>query len=161
MGNMQEKIATGGDRRILKVTCRLRKAAAAASLVGLGLLLSFCFLLAWIEIYPEGQDPKNIGYVLWTHGLNQNMNLDNAVAAMTHDRWPLRVVKGLSKEQLKSRFGYIRSLEEAPQHKGCYPATGELGTWADRKEVAFLRDSAWMVILDQGRVVDLVLCKGY
>jgi hypothetical protein len=43
-------------------------------------------------------------------------------------------------------------------------------TWAVRlveihpdagKEVEFLRDSDWMVILDKGKAVDLILCKGY
>jgi len=57
------------------------------------------------------------------------MNLDHAIAGMTHDRWPVRLVKGMSKEQLKKRFGNIRTLDETPNFSGCYPATGGLGRW--------------------------------
>ena len=139
----------------------LWKTASALSLVALGMLLSFGIFAAWVELYPEDQDPKNIDYVLWTHGLNQNMNLDHAIAGMTDDRRPVRLVTGMSKEQLKKRFGYIHTLEETPNLSGCYPATGGLGRWGDGTEAAFLRNGPWMVILDKGKAVDLVLCKGY
>lgn len=139
----------------------LRKTLVALSLVVLGMMLTFGIFVAWIELYPEDQDPKNIDYVLWTHGLNQNMNLDHAVAGMTHDRWPERLVKGMSKEQLKKRFGYIHTLEETPNLSGCYQAAGGRARWADGTEAVFLRNGPWMVTLDKGKAVDLVLCKGY
>ncbi|MGA7559162.1 MAG: hypothetical protein WCF61_01975 [Terriglobales bacterium] len=62
------------------------RTASALTLVALGMLLSFGMFVAWIVLYPEDQDPKNIDYVLWKHGLNQNMNLDHAIAGMTHDK---------------------------------------------------------------------------
>jgi hypothetical protein len=117
-----------------------------------------------VKLYPEDYDPKNIHYVLWKHGLNANMNLDDAVAGMTHDTWAVNIVKGMSKEQLKSRFGYVRSYQEArPYLQLCYtPETvGELGVHPRGKEGVFLRESDWMAILDDGKTVDLVLCKGY
>ena len=129
--------------------------------VVVAILLSF---VAWRGLYPEDDDPKNIDYVLWKHGLNARMNLDDAVAGMTHDTSPVNIVKGMSEEQLETRFGYLRSLEEAtPYLQRCYaPATfGELGVRAQGMRVVFLRDSWWMVILDGGKAVDLVLCKGY
>jgi len=125
------------------------------------MLLSFGMFVAWIVLYPEDQDPKNIDYVLWKHGLNQNMNLDHAIAGMTHDKWPERIVKGMSKEQLKRRFGYIHTLDETPNYSVCYAATGGLGRWGEGTEAAFLRNGPWMVILDKGKVDDLILCKGY
>jgi hypothetical protein len=128
-------------------------------------VLSFCVFIAWVKLYPEDYDPKNIDYVLWKHGLNANMNLDHALGGMTHDTWAVNIVKGMSKEQLKTRFGYFRSVEEAtPYLRLCYTTpdtTGELGVQPHGKEVVFLGDSAWMVILDGGKAVDLVLCKGY
>ena len=133
-------------------------------LVGLGMVLSYGYFMHWVKAYPEGYDPSNIDYVLWKRGLNQNMNLDNAVAAMTHDVWAVRLVEGKSKEELKNRFGFIRALKEArPYDQLCYTngASGERGITAAGKEVVFLRDSDWMVILDNGRAVDLVLCKGF
>jgi hypothetical protein len=143
----------------------LKRIFIGCLLIGVGVLFSFGFFMAWVKWYPEDYDPKNIDYVLWKHGLNKNMNLDHAVGGMTHDTWALRRVEGLTKEQLKSRFGNIRTLDEAASYlKFCYTngqAVGERGIRTDGKEVVFLRDSAWMVIMDKGKAVDLVLCKGY
>jgi hypothetical protein len=136
----------------------------AGLFVVVGMLLSFGIFMFWINAYPEDFDPKNIDYVLWTHGLNRNMNLDDALAGMTHDVWSVRLVKGLTKEQLKNRFGEVRALKEAsPYLQLCYSVdeTGQLGSHPTGKDIVFLRDSAWMVILDKGKAIDLVLCKGY
>jgi hypothetical protein len=136
--------------------------AALFTLLGVG--LSFGAFLLWVTEYPQDYDPKNIDYVLWTHGLNENMNLDRALSGMTHDSWAVRLVRGLSKDQLRERFGIIRTLSEArPYDQLCdgVQAVGELGVHPSGKEVVFLRDSDWMVILDNGKAVDLVLCKGY
>lgn len=101
----------------------------------------------------------------WKHGLSRNIGLDSAVAGMTHDTWSVKIVKGKSREQLDIQFGYVRTLDQVTSYlRQCYTlhdASGELGVPARKKEVVFLRDSWWMVILDGGKVVDLVLCKGY
>ena len=93
------------------------------------------------------------------------MNLDHALAGMTHDTWAVRLVAGLDRDQLKGRFGRVLELKEArPYDQLCIkqPGTiGELGVKAAGKDAVFLRDSDWMVILEDGRAVDLVLCKGY
>ena len=93
------------------------------------------------------------------------MNLDHALGGMTHDTWAVRLVAGLTEAQLKDRFGVVRSLSEArPYDQLCSTqegAVGERGVHAAGKQVLYLRDSDWMVIMDQGRAVDLVLCKGY
>ena len=129
------------------------------------MLISFGIFMYWVTQYPKDYDPKNIDYVLWSYGLNKNMNLDHAVGGMTHDTWAVRLVQGLTREQIKDRFGYTLSLEQArPYLQGCYTqinTVGENGIHPDKKEVLFLRDSPWMVILDKGKAVDLVLCKGY
>lgn len=129
-----------------------------------GLLMASIYGV-WLALYPEEYDPKNLHYVLWKHGLSQRINLDNAVGGMTHDTWAVNIVKGMSKEQLNQRFGYIRTLDEAgPYLRLCYtlPDTvGELGISPHGKEAVFLRDSHWMVVLDGGKAADLVLCKGY
>lgn len=139
--------------------------AFAAIFLIVGIFLSAAAFLAWVKLYPENYDPKNINYVLWKHGLNKNMNLDDAIAGMTHDVWPVNIVKGMTKEQLKERFGYTRSLDETtPYLRLCYTAhdsIGQLGVKSRGKEVLFLRDGPWMVILGNGKAVDLVLCKGY
>lgn len=143
----------------------LRRIAFAVFFVGVGVILSFGMLGLWLGTYPDDVDPKNIYYVLWKHGLNNNMNLDSALAAMSHDVWPVRRVQGLTKDQLKARFGHIRSLQDAtPYLQGCYSTPGSAGraeTQGNSEDVAFLRDSPWMVVMKNGKAVDLILCKGY
>jgi hypothetical protein len=103
--------------------------------------------------------------VLWKHGLNNNMDIDSALVAMSHDVWPARQVQGLTREQLKDRFGYMRTLDEAtPYLRGCYStpgAAGQVETRDKRENVVFLRDSPWMVVMGNEKAVDLILCKGY
>lgn len=135
------------------------------TVVVVALLLSLGAYGGWGALYPEESDPKNFHYVLWKHGLSRNINLDTAVGDMTHDTQPVNIVRGMSKEQLRRRFGYLRTLDQVtPYLRECYPlpgTTGELGVPGNEKEVLFLRNSWWMVILDRGKAVDLVLCKGY
>jgi hypothetical protein len=143
----------------------LVRIAFAALFIVVGVILSLAVLITWLGTYPDDVDPKNVYYVLWKHGLNNNMNLDSALAAMSHDVWPVKQVQGLSKEQLKVRFGFIRTLDEAtPYLRGCYEtptAAGQIQSRGNREDVAFLRDSPWMVVMKDGKAVDLVLCKGY
>ena len=53
-----------------------------------GAALSFGVLAVWLEAYPDNEDPENVYYVLWKHGLNNNLKLDSALTAMSHDVWP-------------------------------------------------------------------------
>ena len=82
----------------------------------------------------------------------------------------IRLVEGLTKDQLKARFGYIRTLEEVtPYYQACYSTPGSFTPEnVNRAEIAaksenafFLRDSPWMVVMKNRRAVDLVMCKGY
>jgi hypothetical protein len=147
-----------------------RRIAFAAFFTGVGVIVSLLVFFTWLGTYPDDGDPKNIYYVLWKLGLNDNMNLDSALGAMSHDAWPERRVVGLTKDQLEARFGYIRTLGEVtPYYQSCYftPGVYTPGN-VGRAEIAaasehafFLRDSPWMVVMKSGRAVDLVLCKGY
>ena len=129
------------------------------------MILPLGVLAAWWATYPDAGDPKSIYYVLWKHGVNNSMDIDVALGAMTHDVWPVRQVRGLTKDQLKARFGYIRTPDEVtPYYRECYSAPDSVGfaeTQGNSDDVTFLRDSPWMVIMKNGRAVDLVLCKGY
>lgn len=54
-----------------------RRVVLCAALVGVGVVLCLGVAGLWAATYPDNQDPKNIYYVLWKQGLNDNMNLDN------------------------------------------------------------------------------------
>jgi hypothetical protein len=67
-----------------------------------------------------------------------------------------RLVKGLTQDQLQTRFGYIRPLEQvSPYLQRCR------NEFREGNMVVFLRDSPWMVAMDDDKGSDLVLCKGY
>ena len=147
-----------------------RRIAFAAFFTGVGAIGSLLVFYTWLGTYPDDVDPKNVYYVLWKHGLNNNMNLDSALAAMSHDIWPVRRVEGLTREQLKTRFGYLRTLAEVtPYYRACYFTpraftqgdVGHVEVAAKDEDAFFLRDSPWMVVMKNGKAVDLVLCKGY
>jgi hypothetical protein len=87
-----------------------RRIAFAAFFIGVGAILSLLVFYAWLGIYPDDVDPKNIYYVLWKHDLNNSMNLDSALEAMSHDAWPVRRVEGLTKDQHKATYGPWRKL---------------------------------------------------
>ncbi len=141
----------------------LKRIGFAGFFVVVGLILSMAIVAAWMGTYPDPSDPKNIYYVLWKHRLNNDMDLDSALGAMSHDVSPVRQVQGLSREQLKNRFGYIRTLdEETPYLRDCYSTPGGVGeAHVKRENVVFLRDSPWMVVLENEKAADLILCKGY
>ncbi len=130
----------------------------ALRFVMVGVLLSGFVLLFWLRNYPNANDPKNIDYVLWKHGLNENMNLDAALSAMTHDASPVQQVAGLSEEELAKRFGYIRAFDPKSPIGGCYAA--ESVRHPKSSEVVSLRNSPWIVTLQDGKAIDIVLCKG-
>jgi hypothetical protein len=65
------------------------KTLAALSLGALGVVSQHIAGLG--RTLSRDQDPNSIDDVLWAYGLNENMNLDHAIAGMTHDRWPVRI----------------------------------------------------------------------
>lgn len=126
---------------------RLRRIAFAALFVAVGVVLSFGVLAIWLGTYPDDVDARNIYYVLWKHGLNNNMNFDYALGAMIGDASRVRQVQGLTKDQLKDRFGYIRTLGEvAPYYQACFftPGVFTLGN-ADRTAIAAKSEDAFFL----------------
>ena len=143
---------------------KLRRLSTALALIVLGVALTLGFFRLWIATYPDAGDPKNLSYVLWKHGLNSDMNLDMALGTMTHDTWAVHRVLGLTPSELQDRFGYTKTYEQARpymQLRDTPIATGELGNHPIGHDVLYLRDDEWMVIMKDGRAIDLVLCKGY
>jgi hypothetical protein len=114
-----------------------------------------CLILGlWVATYPGYYDPKNIHYLLWKWGV-ASIDPDRALSIMTHDN-SLPLVIGKSEDDLRKRFGYLRSLDEArPYLRGCYRKSD----W-DGQTVMFLRDSEYMVVLKNDKVTELVLVKG-
>lgn len=96
--------------------------------------------------------------MLWTRGLNRRMNLDAAVTAMGRDRDRDRLVMGMTQDQLIARFGYIRPPEQVSSY---LQQCRDQSSARRGKAAVFLRDSPWMVVMDNRKASELVLCKGY
>jgi hypothetical protein len=148
----------------------LKRFAVAVYLVAAGSVLAIGFLTAWMVAYSDDGDPRNIYYVLWKHGLNDSINLDSALAALLREPRRFDMVRGLTKDQLKARYGYVRTLGEVgPYYEACYLTPGTYNPGKDThgealarsEEALFLRNSPWMVTMKNGKVADLGLCKGY
>ena len=136
----------------------------ATAFVLLGMALTLGFLRLWGAMYPDPGDPKNLAYVLWKHGLNSDMDLDTALATMTHDTWAVNRVTGLTPHELQKRFGFTKTYDQVDSYLQLCDtpaATGELDNHPIGHDVLYLRGDWWMVIMKNGRAANLVLCKGY
>lgn len=86
------------------------------------------------------------------------MDLDAAVFATRRDPDRDRLVMGMTQDKLIARFGYVRPLERvSPYLQGCRDQSSE----RKGRVAVFLRDSPWMVVMDDQKGPELVLCKGY
>jgi hypothetical protein len=125
--------------------------------VGIALIVLVpCLVLGlWEATYPGIDDPKNIHYLLWKSGF-ASIDLDRALGTMTHDAHSESLVLGKSEDELRKRFGYLRSLDEASSYlRNCYQ-----GSYWNGQRVMFLRNSWYMVVFKNGKATDLVLVKG-
>lgn len=103
--------------------------------------------LVWYAGYPDPDDPKNIGYVLWKVGPNPFENLDDASNALVADVHRDNLVIGKTEEQLRMRFGFLLSADKAsPKLRRCLPTV----EWASGKHVMFIRNSYDLIVFDKG-----------
>jgi hypothetical protein len=113
------------------------------------------FLVGWVLTYPSESDPKNIRYVCWKAGFHA-MDPDIALGTMIGDADRERIVIGRTKEELRSKFGYLLPPAGAPPYlRGCYNDSSWRG-----KDVLFIRSSPWMVVFAENKATDLILIKG-
>ncbi len=111
-------------------------------------------VLSWLMLYPHPSDPKSLFYQAWKLGIPL-IKVETAYEAMIGDPKRLDLVKGRSLSALKRRFGNVRREELLPYQEYCF----KTGPYRER-EIAFLGDSKWMVLFENGTVIDLILCKG-
>ena len=112
------------------------------------------FFGGWALTYPS-PDPTSIKYVLWKADLYK-LNFDEATGTMVGDRNRDKLVVGKTKAQLRDKFGSLLSPAEAsPYLRGCY----QNSPWKD-KDVLFIGQSLWMVVLDDDKATKLVQMKG-
>ena len=111
-------------------------------------------IVGWVSLYPKPQDPKNITYVLWKHGLCK-MDLDLATGIMIGDSADGLVV-GKTEAEIRQRFGFLVPPSQATEYLRWRLKNSP---WKNRR-VLFIRNSPLMVVFDGDRAVDLVLVKG-
>jgi hypothetical protein len=123
--------------------------------LSLGAVAIVAFVLLWDMAYPD-YDRKNLHYVGWKLGLLP-MDSRRAVSAMTRDGGSKGLVIGKTREQLEHRFGSILTVSQVGPYLRDYCAAAWPGA-----EVFFLMSDSedLMVVMERGRAVELVLCKG-
>jgi hypothetical protein len=81
------------------------------------LVLTPClFVGMWVATYGDYYDPNNIHYVLWKWGI-ASIDPGRALSIMTHDSNSQRLVVGRTEYELQRKFGYLRSVSEAPNRE--------------------------------------------
>jgi hypothetical protein len=122
-------------------------------------ILAFIFIIifvgGWILSYPDSNDPKNIKYVLWKHGLYR-LHIDTVISAMVGDASRNDLIVGKTKTQIQKRFGTLFSPNEvSPYLREAYE-----NFWKGT-EVRFIGHSPFMITFDKnGRATDVILMKG-
>lgn len=128
--------------------------------------LFVAFFGAWQAEYPDG-DPKNLEYTLWKHGLYK-LDLDGAADTLIRDAKRNEFVLGRTEEQLRKRFGYLLTPDQASFYlRGCtsdppfYQSDPPYGPspWKDKRRL-FIRQSPLMVVFEGGKATQLWLIKG-
>ena len=113
-----------------------------------------CAALLWAVIYSDPYDPKNLHYLAWKWRLLP-LAPDRALEIMGHDAHSESLVRGMTKEELEQRFGYVLTADQVSPYLREYCAAARpLAT------VLFLNSKNYMVVMSQGKVSELVLCKG-
>jgi hypothetical protein len=124
-----------------------------------GLAIACLFLLLifgiWIAVSPGRDNASGPLYVLWKAGA---FPFDSSVVypSMVGDIHRDALVVGLDVSELERRFGRLRTRAEAtPDYQKHYSDRFYLD-----KEIRWLDDSPWLVILENGRAKELHLMKG-
>lgn len=119
-----------------------------------GLLLSLIFGI-WLALSPGRDNANGPRYVLWKAGV---FPFDSSIVypSMIGDTRREALVVGLDISELECRFGRLRTRAEATVDYQKH--------YSDRlyldKEIRWLDDSPWLVILENGRAKELHLMKG-
>ena len=125
------------------------------SIALLSIAVAGCLVVgAWFNAMHRG-DPNGPRYVLWKRGL---LPFDPTVAypAMVGDLQRHKLVVGLSVPELERRFGRLRTRADATDD---YQKNYSQRSFLDR-EILWLGESPWLVVLEHGRVQELHLMKG-
>jgi hypothetical protein len=112
--------------------------------------------VAFLSVYTRDPavDPS-IRYLAWKHGLI-GMDLDRATGEMNLDVHRDSIVIGKTRQQLNEKFGYTNPLEQAtPYVKNCL-----LNSSHADGDVVQLRRSDWVVLMQDGRAVQLISVEG-
>jgi len=108
---------------------------------------------AWFVTSDRG-DSNGPRYLLWKFGV---LPFDPSVVypAMVGDRQRKELVVGLSISDLERRFGRLRTRAESTAYQKYY-----CDRFFMNQQILWLGDSPWLIVLDNGRALELHLMKG-
>jgi hypothetical protein len=125
-------------------------------ILGTIILLAIVILVGWWALYPGPDDPKGFMYIGWRLGL-PTIDQDRALGTMVGDVHRETLVIGKTKAELIKKFGYVTPISQTDDgyYGFCYRSSGR-----PSQPALMLRNSNWMVLMKDGRAIDLVLLKG-
>ena len=131
----------------------LRRIGIAA--IALVVVIPALVLGVWgLLLYPDPNDPKNMRYVLW-RDLGVPMDLDRATYVFGSDGPHQYRLLGMTKDELRERFGYLTPVEKASSElQYCYR------TYRKGKDILYVRRSDIELMFEHDRVVEVTISKG-
>lgn len=114
----------------------------------------FVIFILWFAVCHDKSDSKGPRYIMWKVGL-WPFDPEVVYRSMVTDRNRDALVIGLTAKELEIKFGLLRNRQTATKYQRFYS-----DQYPKEQEIAWLGDSAWMVIFENGRVIVLCLEKG-
>ena len=133
----------------------MKTAAITTACICIGFLAVF---VAWLALYPQKSDPKNLYYVAWKWGF-PTMDPEAACENMIGDRNTEDLVMGKTVEQVRKRFVHLRENDflfyQQAALERVKKASGK-GSF-EGKKIVFLGNTYWIVVFKNGRASDLII----
>jgi len=118
------------------------------------LIITALGLAGWQLLIVGPGDPRDLRYQAWKLGVYP-LRIDDALDIMIRDPHRNSVVIGKTKDQLANRFGFVSSAQGNSYVRYCFDNSPYRG-----KSVLFIRNSNWMVLMNDGIADGLLLAKG-
>jgi hypothetical protein len=118
------------------------------------LIVTVFGLAGWEFLIVGPSDPRDLRYQGWKLGVYP-LRIDDALKTMIEDPKRDSLVIGKTREQLANRFGFVSATPGNESVKYC-----SNNSQSREKPVLFIRDSNWMVLMNDGKADGLVLAKG-
>jgi hypothetical protein len=121
----------------------------------IALVVLLIVLISILLTRGDSQRSTSVRYWAWKHGILK-MDLDQALVEMVNDPSRDRIVLGKTESELNAKFGFTLPPEQASSYVQYCFKNSQYNT----SQVLMLRSSNWMVLMQNGKVAQLLRVSG-